>query len=197
ILFKPLRIRTGERESASELAPQPLYRELLGNAWERLPEPIRLMHNNIAGLEAHGNGRVARGERWLARFAATAFGFPEAADSVPVRVSFQSRGHGELWRRTFNQKSFCSFQARGEGRSEGLLCERFGAFSFYMALVVEDEKLAFVVRGWSFLGIPLPLALAPMCNSYEFVQEGRFHFHVELAHALTGLIVRYSGWLIA
>jgi hypothetical protein len=37
--------------------------------------------------------------------------------------------------------------------------------------------------------------LAPAGDSYEFAEDGRFHFHVEIGHALTGLIVRYRGWL--
>ena len=36
----------------------------------------------------------------------------------------------------------------------------------------------------------------PALNSYEFAQDGRFHFHVEIGHPLTGLIVRYRGWLV-
>jgi len=53
-----------------------------------------------------------------------------------------------------------------------------------------------VVRRWNVCGIPMPRALAPRGNSYEFAQAGRFHFHVEIAHPFTGLIVRYRGWLV-
>jgi hypothetical protein len=53
-----------------------------------------------------------------------------------------------------------------------------------------------VVRRWSACGIPLPRALAPRGDSYEFVEAGRFHFHVEIATPITGLIVRYRGWLV-
>jgi hypothetical protein len=35
----------------------------------------------------------------------------------------------------------------------------------------------------------------PVGDSYEFVEQGRFRFHVEIGHKLTGLIVRYRGWL--
>jgi hypothetical protein len=65
-----------------------------------------------------------------------------------------------------------------------------------MALVLDDEKLRLIVRRWSLLGIPMPLWLAPRSNSYEFAEGDRFHFHVEIAHPLTGLIVGYQGWLV-
>jgi hypothetical protein len=65
-----------------------------------------------------------------------------------------------------------------------------------MALVIEDGRMRLVVRRWSYLGIPMPLALAPRGNSYEFAQDGRFHFHVEIGLPFIGLIVAYRGWLV-
>ena len=38
----------------------------------------------------------------------------------------------------------------------------------------------------------MPLALAPRGDAYEFAQDGRFHFHVEIRHPFTGLIVALS-----
>ncbi|WP_416361782.1 DUF4166 domain-containing protein [Mesorhizobium sp. AR02] len=37
--------------------------------------------------------------------------------------------------------------------------------------------------------------LCPRSTSFETVENGRFRFHVEISHPLTGLIVRYRGWL--
>ncbi len=61
--------------------------------------------------------------------------------------------------------------------------------------MLADDRLQLVLRRWSFLGLPLPLRLGPVGDAYEFAADGRFHFHVELGHPLTGLIVRYRGWL--
>ena len=84
----------------------------------------------------------------------------------------------------------------GRGRSERLLSERFGPFTFGLALVVDREKLFLVVRRWSVFRLPPPVALAPGGTSYEYVAKDRFCFHVEIKHVLTGLIVRYRGWLV-
>ena len=46
-----------------------------------------------------------------------------------------------------------------------------------------------VVRG------SLPPPLAPRVDAYEFVDNGRFRFHIEIRQPLAGLIVRYRGWL--
>jgi hypothetical protein len=77
-----------------------------------------------------------------------------------------------------------------------LLCERFGALNFVMALVVEGERMQLVMRRWSLFGLSLPLALAPRIDAYECVEASRFRFHVGISHPLTGLIVRYRGWLV-
>jgi hypothetical protein len=77
-----------------------------------------------------------------------------------------------------------------------LLCERFGALTFAMALVAAGERLSLVLRRWSIFGLPLPMWLCPRSESYESAEQGRFNFHVMISHPLTGLIIRYDGWLV-
>jgi hypothetical protein len=62
--------------------------------------------------------------------------------------------------------------------------------------VLDEGKLRLIVRRWSVFGIPLPVALAPRGDSYEYAENDRFHFHVQIAHPFTGLIVSYRGWLV-
>jgi hypothetical protein len=64
-----------------------------------------------------------------------------------------------------------------------------------MALVPVDQRLTLVLRRWSAFGIPLPMWLCPRSNAYEVSEAGRFGFHVEIGHPITGPIVRYKGWL--
>jgi hypothetical protein len=61
---------------------------------------------------------------------------------------------------------------------------------------MEDGRLRLVIRRWSVFRIPMPLALAPRGDSYEFAEAGRFNFHVEIRHPLAELIVAYRGWLV-
>jgi hypothetical protein len=45
-------------------------------------------------------------------------------------------------------------------------------------------------------GLALPDWLFPRIEAWEEVDaDGRFRFHVDISHALTGLIVLYRGWL--
>ena len=65
-----------------------------------------------------------------------------------------------------------------------------------MALVTEGGRLRLVLRRWSIFGIALPLWLAPRSDTFEHVEDGRFRVPVAISHPLTGLIVRYRGWLL-
>jgi hypothetical protein len=194
-LFKRRTIYAGFRDMTPLPADAPLYQRLLGDAWPALPEPLRVMHSLKDTFTARGTASVERGTGVLARAVATITRFPQAGENIPVTVNFRLHEGKETWQRIFAGKSFSSVQSEGKGRSEGLLSERFGPFTFGLALVCEDQKLRLVVRRWDFLGLPLPLWLAPRGDAYESVEDGRFHFHVEIAHPLTGLIVRYRGWL--
>jgi hypothetical protein len=192
--FARRRIVTGTRQTPEP--DEPLYRRILGDAYAMLPQPLQVMHDLNSELTATGVGSVERGKGLLARLAAAIVGFPPAGDDVPVEVAFCLKNGRELWQRNFAGQRFASTQEEGQGRSARLMCERFGVFSFAMALVVEGERMRLVMRRWSLLGLSLPLALAPRIDAYEHVEDGRFRFHVGISHPLTGLIVRYRGWLV-
>jgi hypothetical protein len=193
-LFARQRISTGCRRSSPADNGAPLYCRVLGEAWNLLPAPLQAMHDIDRELTAVGVAEVERGNGLLARLTAVVVGFPRAGKDIPVTVSFKAADGREHWRRTFADRSFASMQEQGRGRFERLLCERFGPLNVAMALVCEAGRMRLVVRRWSVFGIPLPLALGPRGDAYEFAEEGRFHFHVEISH--TGLIVRYRGWLV-
>lgn len=190
-LFAGRTIYAGIRDDPSD--HHPLYSRILGPAWNRLPVEIRDMHDGAASVS--GRASVERGRGVMARLVATVFGFPPTAEDISVSVRFEASNSGETWTRTFGDESFSSRQFAGRGRSDGLLCERFGPLTFAMALVSREGRLSLVLRRWSAFGIPLPMWLCPRSASYEAAENGRFRFHVEISHPLIGLIVRYRGWL--
>ncbi|MBY3363697.1 SDR family oxidoreductase [Rhizobium laguerreae] len=192
--FRRFQITSGIRME-HEAAPLPLYRQILGSAWAQLPPAISALHAGVARV-ASGRARIERGGGLLARIVARVIGFPRAGEDVPVTVRFAVDGDKEIWTRDFGGKIFRSIQLEGKGRDQHLLAEVFGPFRVLMALVPDGEKLRLVVRGWRFCGIPLPLFLAPGGDTYEEERDGRFHFHVEISGRLTGLVVRYTGWLV-
>ena len=195
-LFARRAIQCGVRQETAATAALPLYRRLLGEAYDRMPAPLQAMHDLKDEMTVEGRATVTRGRGLLARIAAAIVGFPRAGVDVPVRVAFRNENGRERWTRRFARRSFHSTQEQGRGRYQWLVCERFGPLCVGMALVLDDGILRLIVRRWSVFGIPLPLWLAPRGNSYEYSENGRFHFHVEIAHPFTGLIVGYRGWLV-
>jgi hypothetical protein len=194
-LFERRRIRTGCRETGPASDRAPLYRRVLGEAWDRLPPPLQAMHDVQKVLIAEGTATVERGSGIMARLVGRMLGFPPAGRDIPVTVTFRADAEREIWQRTFGDNAFASMQESGRGRFARLVCERFGPFCFGLALVLEDDRLRLLLRGWSVAGLPLPAAWAPRTQAFEFADNGRFHFHVEIDHPLMGLMVRYRGSL--
>jgi hypothetical protein len=195
-VFKDRTIYTGIRNDTED-GRAGLYRRILGTAWDRLPEPIRRLHTVDDVSLYSGKAIVDRGSGKIARFIAALYGFPQQGADVPVTVKLQKTAWGEIWQRTFAGRVFRSYQAPGRGLSRHLIEERFGPVTVGLALVEQDGRLDYIVRGWKFLGIPMPRFLAPGGSAHEHASDGRFHFHVEIAHPWFGLIVRYRGWLEA
>ncbi len=173
----------------------PLYRKILGDVWDKLPLEIRAMHDVTDLAEASGAADIERGTSPLSGLAARLMRFPPAGKNVPLRVKFAVRNGVESWTRDFGGKNFTSRQYAGTGRSDRLVVEKFGPLRFSMALVTSESKIQLVLRRWSAFGIPLPLWLCPRTESFETVEDGRFHFNVRIWHPITGLIVHYRGSL--
>lgn len=172
-----------------------LYQRVLGNAWLDLPDSVRRIHGDTSTRKWRGRARVTRASNTLAKLIGTLFRFPKAGDDIGVTVEFHRKSGRETWTRNFAGRRFSSVQYQGRGAYEGLLCERFGPFTFGLATVVENDRLRVPVRRWSMLGVRLPLWLAPRSNTYECEEDGTFQFYVDISLPLVGLVVRYEGYI--
>ena len=194
-IFKRRTIYTGRREKLATYNSLPLYRRILQDQWKSLPIAVRDLHDLQISKSVEGKALVERGKGIIVAVIAALFRFPQFGTHVPVRVDFMLKDGQEIWQRVFAGKSFRSIQFEGRGRYENLICEKFGLITFGLAVVIDGKKLSLVLRRWNFLGLPLPLFLAPRGYAYETEETGKFHFHVEISLPVVGLIVRYQGWL--
>jgi Domain of unknown function (DUF4166)/Saccharopine dehydrogenase NADP binding domain len=170
-----------------------LFGVIRGLDYAALPAPVRDLHTVIDRRHWSGQASVTRGKALLARLAAALMRFPPAASDVAVAVVMTRNGPGEIWVRNFGGRSFHSHLSADR---HGCMTERFGRMRFRIGLNLRDGRLHYPVVGGSFLGLPLPRALLPRSTSHEAVDgQGRATFDVALSHPLTGLIVRYQGWL--
>lgn len=170
----------------------PLFRRQLGDDFAQLPHVVQEAHQVYGPRRWAGQGRVTRGGSLWARMLAVLFGFPPAADAVPVTVTMTPKAGGELWERRFGDKVFRSYLTERGGH----MTERFGPFTFTLGLHVADDRLHFPVLSGRLGPLPLPRLLLPQSQAQEYAQEGQFYFDVALKAPLTGgLMVHYQGWL--
>ena len=191
--FDPAFDELAIREEAVEIAqPAPLYRRIMGEAFDRLPAPLREMHEVLRDDGANGRATVTRGDGWAARLVGATMGFPPAGD-YRLHVDFAERDGVERWTRHFGRHRFTSELSERHGRA----VERFGPLRFHFDLPADAAGLRMEMRRWTCLGVPLPLFLAPQTEAREWVEDGRFRFDVPIALPLIGPVVHYSGWLDA
>lgn len=170
----------------------PVFRQVLGPAFDRLPEPIRATHRTADISLWRGQASVRRGASLWSRLLGRLFGFPAAAEAVPVEVVKTVTDRGETWRRRFGARSF---RSRLAATPQGMT-ESFGPFTFLLDLGVRDGELHYPVRTGRLGPLPLPRRLLPVSEAREHVVDGVFHFDVKLRAPLTGdLLVHYRGAL--
>lgn len=180
-------------DGTTETEIVPIFQTALGTDWDKLPAPLRDLHTVPASRRWSGTAQVTRGNNPLARVICRLFGFPPAAQDIPVTVTMTRRGDKEIWTRRFGTRIFRSHLRVGRG---GFVTERFGPFRFELGLNVAEGALHYPVRrGW-FLGLPWPRALLPRSAAVEQVTEdGDAQFDVALSAPLAGPLVRYRGTL--
>jgi len=182
-----------------------LFQKVLGTDFDYLPPLLQQLHGLGNENIWIGEARTQPGSSMLAKLISRVIGLsvPENtgdAEYKPLQVTFERLENSEKWHRNFNGHCFNSHLTMGEkkeGASVGYYAiENFGLFRFELDLPFKEERLLFVVKRCTFLGVPLPSMLLPTGESYEYEQNGRFHFNVEIRAPLAGLIAAYDGWLL-
>lgn len=153
------------------------------------------MHDVDGVGQFSGRASITPGRTAIAKLIGRVVGFPGGAADIPLQVRIKSANGRQNWSRDFDGHEFSSVMTVGSGRFSNLVCERFGPANFAMALLWDNGRLSYLPRGWTFLGIPMPRFLAPQGKTYEYVADGKFHFHVEVTLPIIGHVVTYKGWL--
>lgn len=190
--FEPLLGQLACAWASEALEPSIPYRRVLGLRFADLAAPIRAIHQRLAETVVHGEGSVERGDLLLARLLGLVMGFPPAGN-YRITVRFMPSNGRERWTRSFGPHRFSSEMAVS---SRGLLIERFGQLRFHFALeVAADGGLRMVLKRWTALGLPMPLALGPTITASENADGQAFRFDVAVAMPLVGPVVHYRGVL--
>jgi hypothetical protein len=172
----------------------PLYREVLGPAWDGLGAALRRLHAGDRPVLGVGSGRIEAGETRALRLLGRLLGFPAAADSAAIRLEILPEAGGERWRRRFGAVPVESW----EERAGDLLAERFRGVELRFRLRAEGAGMVFEQTAAALrlgpLRLPLPARLAPRVEARDDPGPGPAEVRFAVAISLFGRrLLRYAG----
>lgn len=192
-LFEKRDIWTGWRHH--DEAPAPIFKRVLGDAFETLPPQLKVLHGGEKHTVWRGEAETRYDKNILVRLIRKVTGIKAGLGTVPVTVTIDADSEAETWERSFDGKGFKSRLSPGTGCNKHLMMEKFGPLSVALSLEVKNHELHFVPRRWFILGCPMPNALLPRGTSFECEKNGMFYFDVEIRVPMAGLIAAYKGVL--
>ena len=173
-----------------------LYENLLGDAWVRVAERVRLFHCRGLGFVAHGIFRIVRPERWLGRLLAFVLRLPPASDAAALRLHVVPLEGGEKWSRDFAGRILSTTQ---HCDARGLMVERFTGVEFKFRITEREAGIDYTqaTAGLAFwaLRIPLPRWLAPHVTAREEAVGDAVRVEVKVTLPWAGLLIAYDGQL--
>jgi len=90
------------------------FQRILSTAFDRLPAPVRALHNLRAAVVTTGRADIASAPNPAAWLLCKVAGLPKPGFDIPVSVSFHPDGQGrELWDRHFAGRRYASHRMHG------------------------------------------------------------------------------------
>jgi saccharopine dehydrogenase-like NADP-dependent oxidoreductase len=177
-------------------APAPLFRRLLGNAYDALPAVIRQAHEVHGVLVLEGKADAASPDNVLGVLIAWLFRLPRSGSDMPVRVEMRSEDDGsETWTRIYPGVTMRS-NLRNADSATHQVDEVLGPLSIRLQWKPSERGLQLRTISARMFGCSLPEFLCPRSHASESVgADGQFHFDVPIALPLIGTIVHYKGSL--
>jgi NAD(P)-dependent dehydrogenase (short-subunit alcohol dehydrogenase family) len=189
--FAPFKIRDAVE---GQVVPPSPFRHWLGAAVAELPAAIRALHDDPLERSASGAVTVTRGTHPIAALMCRMLGFPASGENLPLRVEFEPRGEGEIWRRIFEDSTFTSHLKPWHGQ-RGAVRECVGPLAYGFRLVNVKQGLRMVFERWWFCGIALPRALGPRVKAAQWHEGDDYCFSVDVSAISIGRVIAYRGRL--
>lgn len=176
----------------ADAAPASLYRSVIGDDFDRLPDSLRQFHELPHGGRATGHFEIERGASMLARLVALLLRLPLAGTDIPLKLDVAVDGLRERWVRDFAGRCLNSTQ----WTRNGMLIERVGLGQFGFDLVADDDGLRFVSKRLWLLSIPVPSFLSPRITATAVAVEQGWRVAMTMTLPWGALLLRYDGNVI-
>lgn len=176
-----------------------LYQQILGNAYDTIPESVRRLHAINGTVTSVGEGEVIRGTSLVARMMARALSLPpNGRHQVTVRSI--SDGRSEVLERRYGDYLMTSTLECRETDDGDRLVEALGPITLTVHPIGHSEGIDFQIESarLGHNGPLLPRFLQPKVQATERADAaGRYLFDVKVSTPLAGLVVHYHGWLVS
>jgi hypothetical protein len=165
----------------------PLYPRVLGPSFDALPPALRALHGGPGRWS--GTATLTHGGR-VARLASRTMGYPDRDGAVPLVLTIQADGDGEIWHRDFDGARVVSWQGPGP---HGTIRERLGATRLNLRPEPAPGGLRLTIAGAALGPLPTPPVLRG--GGIETVEGDAVRFDVSATLPGLGLLIRYRGLL--
>lgn len=168
-----------------------MYRAVMGEAFNRLADPVQQFHTFAGRHEFQGVVQVEAPASLPAKLLAILLGAPLSAARGPIRFEMRAEPTTECWTRFFPGKTMRSTLTKSGNR----LTEQLGASRLTFALFEVHGALEMRLEKLHFLGIPCPEWLMPQVVARETGEGQNLHFLVQAAVPVIGRVACYTGYL--
>ena len=180
---------------SDKISSPPLYQRLLGLDWQLLKPAVRRAHRGKDGGQWRGRLRVKPGRSLAARIARILLRLPAAGQSVPTRLTIESNGKTERWKRYFGATCLLTTQTSD---SAGNLVERVKCAELRFRLSVVDGNMLYSQVGAALcigpLRLSLPRVLWPRVTAHEQAAgTNRTKVCITVSLPMIGLLTSYKG----
>lgn len=174
----------------------PLYRTVMGDAYDRLPAVTRALHNPDPERRFVGRAQIRRGGNALARLVARWLNLPQPGDGVPVEVTVRRKADQEILIRDYGGKRFESRFARTDTPDGPRLVETIGPIATRLRIEGRQDGLNLHAERAYWRGLALPRWLTPQVRASERAYGGAHLFDVAVSLPLIGPVIAYRGRLV-
>ncbi len=172
-----------------------IFESVLDQEFSNLAEALKTLHKPSGKTIWKGEAETQGPANIFGKIAGLLAGVSVSDARSSVTVCITPHNGGETWQRDFGGRKFKSHLKPGLAKNEYLMMESFGAIKVAMAIFKKGETLRFVPRRWFLFGLPMPKALLPYGDTFEYQEDGKFWFNVSLNVPLAGRVASYKGWL--
>jgi len=176
--------------------PEPLYKNVLGPEFDRMPAVTRALHHPNPERRFVGRAQIRRGGSLLARWVAGWLNLPRTGDGVPVQVTVRRDGAHEVLTRDYGGDIFESRQFQSETSDGPRLMEAIGPITTRLRVEARPDGLNLYAEQAYWHGVPLPRWLTPRVRASERAYGGAHLFYVSVRLPLIGQVIAYRGRLV-